>query len=249
VENLSYEIRTLQQRIKSFAGIRMLGREKCDMVKYPIFLKMEGRRAVVIGAGTVALRKVQVLLETGAHLIVIAERIDPAIEVLCRKNENAQLIKSPYSREYLAGATLAIAATNNHQLNKQIYRDCQNVNVLCNVVDAPDLCDFFAPAVLQRGDLQIAISTNGICPSYSAHIRKKLEEIFTDKHALFLAELECLRAKVIGEVPEEADRKALMGKLTDDDSLHIFMTNGADEWRRYANELITKKQPDEMRSF
>ncbi|MDO8302080.1 MAG: bifunctional precorrin-2 dehydrogenase/sirohydrochlorin ferrochelatase [Sedimentisphaerales bacterium] len=219
------------------------------MVKYPIFLKMEGRRAVVIGAGTVALRKVQILLETGAHVIVIAERVDPELEVLCQKNKNAQLVKSPYSKEYLAGATLAIAATNDRQINKQVYHDCQNLTVLCNVVDDPDLCDFFAPAVLQRGDLQIAISTNGHCPSYAAHIRRKLEEIFTDTHARFLAELERLRAKVISEVPAEADRKILMGKLTEDDSLHIFMTNGTDKWRQYANKLITKKQPDEVRSF
>jgi len=161
------------------------------MAKYPIFLELSGRRAVVIGGGAVAVRKAQALLATGARLVVVAERIDNMLMVLCR-NKKAELIKSKYSKDYLAEAVLAIAATNNHQLNRRIYKDCQELEVLCNVVDEPELCDFFVPAVVKRGDLQIAIGTEGHYPAYAGHIRKKLEKIFTEEHGKFLAELEAL---------------------------------------------------------
>jgi precorrin-2 dehydrogenase/sirohydrochlorin ferrochelatase len=208
------------------------------MAKYPIFLEMRGRRVVLVGAGTVAFRKAQILLDAGARVVIVAEHIDPAIEMLCRENKQVELVKAPYSKEYLAGATLAIAATNNRQVNQQIYHDCQNCDVLCNVVDDPQLCDFFAPAVLRRGDLQIAISTDGVCPAYAGHIRAKLEEMFTETHAQFLTELEHLRAKILKDIPDAAQRKAVMGKLAADESLGFFVANGTEKWRRYADEQI-----------
>ena len=210
------------------------------MAKYPIFLELKGRRIVLIGAGAVALRKAQVFLEAGARLVVIAEHVEPALELLCEKNKNAELVKAPYSKEYLTGATLAVAATNNRQLNKQIYHDCQNIDVLCNVVDDPELCDFFTPAVVKRGDLQIAISTEGVYPAYAGHIKKKLEDMFTDEHARFLSELECLRAKILKNVTDQAERKTLMGKLADDESFGIFVGSGLEQWRKYADELIAQ---------
>ena len=209
------------------------------MAKYPIFLELSGRRAVVIGGGAVAVRKAQALLAAGARLVVVAERIDNMLTVLCR-NKKAELIKSKYSKDYLAEAVLAIAATNNHQLNRRIYKDCQELEVLCNVVDEPELCDFFVPAVVKRGDLQIAIGTEGHCPAYAGHIRKKLEKIFTEEHGQFLAELQTLRKRIIKDVAEPADRKALLGELADDKSFEYFMENGPAQWRIFADELINR---------
>jgi precorrin-2 dehydrogenase/sirohydrochlorin ferrochelatase len=207
------------------------------MAKYPIFLELGGRRAVVIGGGAVAVRKAQSLLAAGARLVVVAERVDDILTALCR-GKNAELVKSKYSKNYLAGALLVIAATNNHELNKRIYKDCQELEVLCNVVDEPELCDFFVPAVVKRGDLQIAVGTEGQCPAYAGHIRKKLEEIFTDKHGEFLAELEMLRKQIIKDVPEPADRKVLLGRLADDTSFGYFIENGSSQWRTFADELV-----------
>ena len=209
------------------------------MAKYPIFLELGGRRAVVIGGGAVAVRKAQALLAAGARLVVVAERIDNMLTALCR-DKKAELIKSKYSKDYLAEALLAIAATNNHQLNRRIYKDCQELEVLCNVVDEPELCDFFVPAVVKRGGLQIAVGTEGHCPAYAGHIRKKLEEIFTEEHGQFLAELQTLRKRIIKNVAEPADRKALLGELADDKSFEYFMENGPTQWRIFANELINR---------
>ena len=207
------------------------------MAKYPIFLELSGRRVVVIGGGAVAARKAQVLLAAGARLVVVAERIDEMLTVLCR-DKTAEIIKSKYSKNYLAEAVLVVAATNNNKLNKQIYRDCQELEVLCNVVDVPELCDFFVPAVVKRGDLQIAIGTEGQCPAYAGHLRKRLEDIFTEKHGQFLAELETIRKHIIQEVPEPADRKTLLGRLVDEKSFEYFVENGPAQWRTFADEII-----------
>jgi len=211
------------------------------MAKYPIFLELGSRRAVVIGGGTVAVRKVQALLTAGARVVVVAERIDDMMTALCQ-GMDAELIMSKYSKNYLAGALLAIAATNNARLNKQIYKDCQELEVLCNVVDVPELCDFFVPAVVKRGNLQIAIGTEGQCPAYAGHIRKKLEKIFTEKHGQFLAELETLRKDIIKNVPEPSDRKVLLGKLADDESFEYFIEKGQAKWHVFAAELIDNLQ-------
>ena len=135
---------------------------------------------------------------------------------------------------------LVIAATNNNTLNKQIYKDCQELEILCNVVDVPELCDFYVPAVVKRGDLQIAIGTEGRCPAYAGHIRKKLEKIFTEKHGQFLAELEEPRKRIIKEVEEPAIRKALLGELADDKSFEYFIENDQEQWVTFVEELINK---------
>jgi len=209
------------------------------MAKYPIFLELSGRRVVVVGAGPVAARKAQALLAAGARLVVVAEHIDDTLTTLCQ-GTNAELIKSRYSKDYLAGAVLAIAATNNPKLNKRIYKDCQELEVLCNVVDQPELCDFFVPAVVKRGDLQIAVGTEGHCPAYAGHVREKLEQTFTDKHGEFLAELETFRKRIVKDVPDAADRKALLGQLADDESFEYFVENGPAAWHDRA-EKITKE--------
>jgi siroheme synthase-like protein len=228
------------------------------MAKYPIFLELGGRRVVIIGGGAVASRKAEVVLKAGARLVVVAERIDAALRGLCAgksvgsthstssgqasstqaSTPRAELIESKYSKDYIGGATLVIAATDNEKLNKQIYKDCQELEILCNVVDSPALCDFFVPAVVQRGDLQIAIGTEGRSPAYAGHIRKKLEKIFTEKHGEFLALLEQLRERIIKEVPDIDERKALSGEMVEDASFEYFLKNGAADWLKKAEEMI-----------
>jgi len=207
------------------------------MAKYPIFLELTGRRAVVVGGGAVAVRKARSLLAAKARLVVVAEKVNDVLTGLCA-DSGAELIRSKYSKDYLAGAVLVIAATNDPQLNKRIYKDCQELEILCNVVDQPELCDFYVPAVVKRGDLQIAIGTEGDCPAYAGHIRKKLEQIFTEKHGEFLAELELFRERIIQEVPDPADRTTLLGELVDDESFEYFAKNGPAAWRERAEKII-----------
>jgi precorrin-2 dehydrogenase/sirohydrochlorin ferrochelatase len=207
------------------------------MAKYPIFLELSGRRAVLIGGGAVAVRKARALLDAGARLVVVAEHADDVLTNLCTQH-NIELIRSKYSKNYLGKAILAIAATNNPKLNRQIYKDCQELEILCNVVDDPKLCDFFVPAVVKRGDLQIAIGTEGDCPAYAGHIRKKLEQIFTEKHGQFLDEIESLRKKIFKDIHDPAIRKTILGKLVDDESFDYFTKKGSAAWRDRAEKII-----------
>jgi len=207
------------------------------MAKYPIFLELGGRRVVVVGGGAVALRKARTLLEAGARLVVVAEEPSDVLTALCTQH-GAELIRSKYAKQYITGAVLVVAATNDAKVNEQVYRDCQTLEILCNVVDDPQHCDFFVPAVVKRGDLQIAIGTEGNCPAYSGHLRQKLETQFTEEHGRFVAELEHVRREIIDAIPTSTDRKALLGGLVDDESFEYFRVHGPDAWRRRAEAIV-----------
>ncbi|HAL44362.1 MAG: hypothetical protein A2Y12_15735 [Planctomycetes bacterium GWF2_42_9] len=206
-------------------------------MKYPIFLNLKSKRAVVVGAGSVGTRKILSLLDCEARIVVVAEEIDEVLETQCRGTDT-EFVKAKYSKEFLTGAAIAFAATNDRATNEQIYKDCQELEVLCNVPDNPDLCDFFVPAVLKRGDLQIAVCTEGYCPAYAGHIRKKLEEIFTEKHGKFLTELEQIRKRIIDTVPDADERKTILGELAGDVSFEYFIKNGSAEWQKFAEEKL-----------
>jgi precorrin-2 dehydrogenase/sirohydrochlorin ferrochelatase len=228
------------KRLEFSLNCRKSGYNTIIMAKYPIFLEVGGRRVVIVGGGAVATQKAQALLAAGARLVVVSKDIDEPLSALCQ-GSGAELIKSKYSKNCIAEAALVIAATNDEQLNEQIYKDCQELEILCNVVDAPQLCDFIVPAVVKRGDLQVAIGTEGYCPAYAGHLRKKLEQTITIQHGEFLAELEKLRRRIVKVVPEEAERKVLLGELVDDKSFEYFVQNGADKWREYADGLVSKE--------
>jgi len=207
------------------------------MAKYPIFLELGGRRVVLVGGGAVAIRKANTLLDAGARLVVVAHKASDAITTLCT-DHGAELIRARYSKQYIAGAVLVVAATNDQKVNEQVYRDCQALEILCNVVDVPALCDFFVPAVVKRGDLQIAIGTEGYCPAYAGHLRKKLDTMFTEEHGRFLAELESVRKEIVEEIAAPGDRKSLLGKLVDDESFEYFRGHGAAAWRERAQAMV-----------
>ena len=116
--------------------------------------------------------------------------------------------------------------------------DCQQLEVLCNVVDNPELCDFYVPAVVKRGDLQIAVGTDGNCPAYAAHSRKKLAELFTDAHGRFVQELEKIRKEIIKLLPDPKKRKEVIKQLVNDDSFDIFNTQGPEIWHKHIQQLI-----------
>ena len=207
------------------------------MAKYPVYLEIGGRQVVVIGAGSVASRKVETLCNAGAKVLVIAKDIQPEFTERCG-NMAIETIRTKYSKKYLNGAVMVIAATNDNSLNSRIYQDCRSLDIICNVVDVPQLCDFYVPAVVKRGPLQIAIGTSGKSPAYSAKIRHQLENIFTEDHGHFLEVIGAVRQKVIAEVPDAGTRKNIFQALVTDKSFEYFVKNGADDWITYAENLI-----------
>src|SRR3954467_8373270 len=176
---------------------------------FPIFLKLEGRRVLVVGAGTIAEQKLAGLLSAGASIHVVAPGAKRAFLKLAAEGRLRW-----YEREYLPsdldGAVVVIAATGNPEVNERIYRDAESCNILCNAVDEPDRCHFYYPAVVQRGDLQIAISTAGHSPALAQRLRKELEQRFGPEYAAWIRQLgEARREMFASEMDPGARRERL----------------------------------------
>ncbi len=155
---------------------------------FPMFLKLAGKQCLVVGAGKIGEGKIGGLLDTGARIRVVALDATSTVREWAREGR-IELELRPFTDDDLSGAFLAIVATSSRTLNERVYSEAQRRGILCNVVDVPDLCDFYYPAVVRRGDLQIAISTAGQSPSLAQKIRQQLEKQFGPAYASWLAEL------------------------------------------------------------
>src|SRR2546427_7328731 len=131
---------------------------------FPLFLKLKGRKCLVVGAGEIAESKIASLLDAKAGVQVVAPRATAKIQGWTRKGQ-IRWRKREFQDADLANCFLVVAATSSSKLHKRILRLAKRLGVLCNVVDVPELCDFYYPAVVRRGSLQVAISTGGESPA------------------------------------------------------------------------------------
>lgn len=175
---------------------------------YPIALRLEGRRCVVIGGGKVAARKVETLLASGAEILVISPKADTSI-VDARNAQRLRLQNRPFREGDLDRAFLAIAATGSPQVNRDVAREARDRGVLVNIVDDPDNSDFHVPAQVQRGDLLLTVSTSGASPALAKRIRQELEKQFGPEYKSYLSLLRTLRNILQQNVPEQAERQRL----------------------------------------
>ncbi|MCB0968508.1 MAG: bifunctional precorrin-2 dehydrogenase/sirohydrochlorin ferrochelatase [Ilumatobacter sp.] len=159
---------------------------------YPVFLDLVGKRALVVGAGPVAARKVAGLLRAGAHVTVVAPDAVPEIA----EDPDVRWHERPYRRGEVASYAVAITATSDPAVNRQVARDGNAANVWVNSADDPENCGFILPSVVRRGDLQVAVSTNGRSPAMAQWARRRLETLFTDTHGAALDVLAEVRAEV-----------------------------------------------------
>jgi precorrin-2 dehydrogenase / sirohydrochlorin ferrochelatase len=179
---------------------------------FPMFLKLEGKRCLVVGAGNVGAPKITRLVDTGAHVQVIALNAAEEIKQFAKQGR-VKLELRAFEAGDLDGKFLAVVATASAALNGAIYSEAQRRGVLCNVVDVPELCDFYYPAVVQRGDLQIAVSTNGQSPSLSQKLRQQLEQQFRPGYAQWVAELGATRRLVLASSLSPERKRELLVSL------------------------------------
>jgi len=179
---------------------------------FPMFLKLEGRRCLVVGAGKVGEPKIGGLLDTGAHVHVIALEASEAVHGWANAGRITLELR-PYTAQDLDGTFLAVVATASRGLNASIYEEAQRRGVLCNVVDVPEHCDFYYPAVVRRGDLQIAVSTNGQSPSLAQKLRQQLEKQFGPGYAQWVAELGATRKLVLASDLDPERKSELLHSL------------------------------------
>jgi precorrin-2 dehydrogenase len=180
---------------------------------FPMFLKLDDYKCVVVGAGSIAAQKLDSLLDSGADVQVVAPEASGKIQELARSGRVAWM-QTEFQAEHLAGALLVIAATGNPAVNEQVYRAAQERGVLCNSVDEPERCDFFYPAVVRRGDLQIAISTAGKSPALAQRIRKELEEQFDSSYVSWLQWLGTVRQLLFQRQVEPGLRKQTLHRIS-----------------------------------
>jgi siroheme synthase-like protein len=207
----------------------------------PIWIRLERRPVLVVGAGTVALAKIESLRSTGAQITVVAPAAAPQFLELI---ENGQLTWHRRAFEFsdLDGVFLVIAATNDSAVNHSIYEEALRRNVLCNAVDDPPNCDFYFGSVVARGDLQIAISTAGESPALAQRLRREIDEQLPQDLGPWLAELGDLRREIRAAAPAGPARNLLLHELA---QRHLC-ESPACPTRQYVHERIAELQRAEV---
>src|SRR5579864_8535943 len=168
------------------------------MSLFPAFLKLTNRRVLVVGGGSIAAQKIPGLLEAGAQVHVVSPKLAPQLTEGLR-NQKITWSAKHFEPQDLDNVFLVIAATSLRDLNASVYAEAGRRNILCNAVDDIDHCHFYYGSIVQRGDLQIAISTNGKSPALAQRLRKELEQQFGPEYEHWLewlgAARETLRAQ------------------------------------------------------
>ncbi len=149
---------------------------------FPMFLKLNGRRCLVVGAESIAEPKIASLLDAGASVKVVAPEATEQVSLWAQEGRIHWEARA-FQNSDLAGYLIVVSATNSVEVNSAVYREAEAQGVLCNAVDDPDRCDFFYPSVVRRGPLQIAISTAGLSPALAQRLRRELEDQFGPDYA------------------------------------------------------------------
>ncbi len=178
----------------------------------PIFLKLDDRPCLLVGAGNVALDKISSLLKTGLKLRVVAPEARTEIQQLALDGK-LEWVQRPFESADLEGNFLVITATDSAEVNRAIYEGALERNILCNSVDDIPNCDFFFGSVVNRGDLQIAISTAGESPAFAQRLRREIDEQLPDDLGPWLESLGKLRREVLATHPPGEGRKLLLHQL------------------------------------
>lgn len=182
------------------------------MTLLPVFLRLEERKCLVVGAGTVALAKIVSLREAGAAIAVVAPQAHDEVRSLARAGalEWRERVFEPAD---LDGAFLVIAAANAPAVNHAVFEEARRRNVLCNAVDDPPNCDFYFGSVVRRGDLQVAISTAGKSPALAQRLRREIDAQLPQHLGPWLDELGELRNEIRTALPAGESRNLLLHEL------------------------------------
>jgi precorrin-2 dehydrogenase / sirohydrochlorin ferrochelatase len=179
---------------------------------FPMFLKLESRACLVVGAGTVAEGKINGLLLSGAAVGVVAPRANPAVEEWARTGAICWEARE-FSPADLDGVFLVIVATSSKVVNETVFHEATRRNVLCNVVDDPEHCDFYYPAVVRRGQLQIAISTAGESPALAQKLRRELEMQYGPEYERWIEHLGKSRRELFARNIDAEERRHRLHEL------------------------------------
>ncbi|MHB1935699.1 MAG: siroheme synthase CysG [Acidobacteriaceae bacterium] len=188
--------------------------EESTMGLFPIFLKLEDRPCLIVGAGNVALEKIASLLHAGATLRVVAPAACEGVRQLAADGKIALELRG-FQEADLEGQAFVVTATDSRDANRQVFLAAQQRGLLCNSVDDPPNCDFYFASIVQRGKLQIAISTAGESPALAQRLRKEIDARLPEDMAEWVDNLGELRREILATHPAGSGRKALLHTLAE----------------------------------
>ncbi len=209
---------------------------------YPMFVDLTGKPVLVVGAGKIAGRKVDSLLESGAEITVVSPEAD---EHLTKLGESGviKLVSGCFDERYLDDKWLVIAATDDCKVNKMVFDCCEERRIFCNVVDVPEYCRFHVPARVQRGGLQIAVSTSGKSPALAKKIKKELADQYGPEYENLLEVLDYIRNRIKELKPIcQCSRAELNQKVLESPKLDSLKIENTDGIEYFINRLLTQAE-------
>ena len=202
---------------------------------YPIFLDIEERSVVIIGGGEVCARKAETMMKYGARVTVFSPAFTPEIEQWAREGKLV-LREKRYDASDLDGANIVIASTDDTAVNEQIAADCRSRRIPVNVVDVTPLCEFIVPAILEKGSIQIAVSTGGKSPALARTLKEDLNRAIGPEYAEVNDVMGTLRDGAKATLPTDVDRKRFFDGIIARGILDLLRTGQ----RREAYEIIAQ---------
>jgi precorrin-2 dehydrogenase/sirohydrochlorin ferrochelatase len=211
-----------------------------DTPFYIACLRLTGRRCLVIGGGEIGLEKVEGLLACDAAVTLIAPEAEPALAELAREGSIAWEQRPYGGAADLEGAFMAIAATDDTDVNIAVFEDAEQRAMLVNIVDVPPLCNFILPAIVRTGPLAIAISTAGASPALAKRMKREIEGRFGEPYARLAVMLNEVRGWAKGTLPTYQDRKQFFEEIVGGDPDPVALLRDGDE--EAVRELIARAQ-------
>jgi len=203
------------------------------MSYYPIFVDLKNKKAVVVGGGLVAQRKIDTLLACGADVHIISRDLTPELQKYLSEGK-ISLLGREFSENYLKDAFIVIAATDDSALNRMVSKIAREKGMLVNVVDQPMDCNFIVPSVIKRGDLLIAVSTSGKSPAMARRIRERLSRQFGGEYGDFLTLLGKLRKEILSKGLSQEENSRIFHELVDSPILESIRRK---DWKDIASNL------------
>lgn len=192
------------------------------MPLFPLFVKLDGRACLVVGAGSVGESKIASLLEAGAKVRVISPNATRTVQGWAAQG-HIEWAPRRFEPQDLEGVFLVVAAIPAGDVSASVHEEARRRGVLCNSVDDPAHCDFYYPAIVKRGDFQIAISTSGLSPALAQRLRKELEAQFGPEYETWLNELGRIRQALFSDAMDPEDRKRLLHELASEEALETYL--------------------------
>jgi precorrin-2 dehydrogenase/sirohydrochlorin ferrochelatase len=174
---------------------------------YPIFLKTKSLNILIVGGGNVAEEKLTFLLKSSpdAHVTIVSPMFRKDTITLAKKG-CVTLIKDSYNKRYLTGKHMVVATTDVPEINVQVWQDCRAVSKLVNVADNPPYCDFYMGGIVTKGNVKIAISTNGKSPTTAKRLRQFFEDVIPENIDDFVNNLNEYRKTIKGNFEEKVEK-------------------------------------------